>query len=73
MNKEKKNMTGKEIISSDDWANCYICEHIFKRKRMTKRYCYHCKNAFCEGEHGTFEGKRIAVCIRCYSEVHAIK
>lgn len=62
-----KKKSGKEIIDEGDWANCKISETIFKRKRLTKRYCFHCHSGFCEGEHGTFEGKKFAVCINCYN------
>jgi len=60
-------MKGKDLINSGKWANCYICEEIFKRKRETYRYCNICGEAFCEGEHGTFEGKKMGICVRCYS------
>lgn len=59
-------MNDKQKIDNGEWANCYICKEVFKRKRETKRYCYECKRGFCEGEHGTFQGKKIAVCIQCY-------
>lgn len=67
MNNVNTNLSGKEIIYSGEWAYCHICEHIFKRKRETKRYCSHCHNAFCEGEHGNFEGGRIGLCVICFS------
>jgi hypothetical protein len=59
-------MTGKERIESGKWAKCYICEEVFKRKRKTKRYCNQCEGAVCEGEHLTFQGRKIAICIQCY-------
>lgn len=59
--------TAKEMIEAEQWVNCRICESIFKRKRETFRYCHQCGNAFCEGEHGTFEGKRFGVCVKCYN------
>jgi hypothetical protein len=55
-------MTGKEKIQKTSWANCYICEKMFARKRETARYCSQCENAFCEGEHGTFSNG-IAHCV----------
>jgi len=67
MVEDDRTLSGKQIISAGDWADCYICEQIFKRKRLTKRYCSNCHNAFCEGEHGNFEGGRVAVCVRCFS------
>ncbi len=58
--------TDKEKIGSGKWVDCYICAHIYKRRRETARYCNICKRGFCEGEHGTFEGGRFGVCVRCY-------
>ena len=66
---EPNEKSGKQIIEEGGWAECYICRGVFKRKRETARYCKHCEKGFCEGEHGTFEGGRFAVCIRCYSKV----
>ena len=60
-------MDDKEKINEGDWVNCYICEQVFKRKRETKRYCNDCKRGFCEGEHGTFEGGKVAYCVKCRS------
>src|SRR5437867_3569401 len=42
------------ILEDGRWADCYICEHAFRRRRQTKRFCKRCKRAFCEGEHGNF-------------------
>ena len=67
--KEVSNMdkpSGKEIIQRGEWADCFICAGVYKRRRQTARYCLHCKRAFCEGEHGTFEGKGFGVCVKCY-------
>lgn len=60
-------MTDEEKILSGEWVNCYICEEVFKRIRPTKRYCHFCKRAICEGEHGTFQRQRFAICVQCYS------
>jgi hypothetical protein len=46
--------TDEEKIEDGKWANCWICETVFRRKRETKRYCKKCSRGFCEGEHGTF-------------------
>jgi hypothetical protein len=58
--------TGKQKIDDGEWADCYYCDKIFKRRTETARYCKHCERAFCEGNHGTFEGKRFGICIQCY-------
>ncbi|MCF6269455.1 MAG: hypothetical protein L3J41_07085 [Melioribacteraceae bacterium] len=60
-------MTDKEKIANGEWVNCYICEEVFKRQRKSKRYCHKCERAFCEGEHGTFQGGRVPVCLKCYT------
>lgn len=31
-----------------------ICEKVFRRVRVTWRYCASCHKGFCEGEHGSF-------------------
>lgn len=60
--------TAKQIILEDgDWADCWICRDIFKRRTPTRRYCYHCERGFCEGIHGTFEGKKMGMCLKCYN------
>ena len=57
--------TAKEIILKDrDWANCWICEKVFRRRRQTARYCASCEQAFCEGEHGNFAQGR-GQCVVC--------
>ncbi len=60
--------TDKEIITDGGWAECYICKALFARKRETLRYCKHCLQGFCEGEHGTFSNGRGAYCVRCASD-----
>lgn len=54
---ENEPRTAKERIETGEWVHCRLCEVIFKRKRETMRYCHQCGDAFCEGEHGTFDGK----------------
>lgn len=49
-----KEKTDKERIAKGQWANCWICEKVFQRKRETRRYCSVCERGFCEGEHGSF-------------------
>ena len=59
-------MTDKEKIFNGEWVNCYICEEVFKRERKTKRYCNKCERGICEGEHGTFQGGKIFLCLEHY-------
>lgn len=57
-------MSDKTMIESGEWVPCRICEEMFARKRETRRYCAHCENAACEGEHGGFDGAGF-VCVVC--------
>ena len=54
----------KKIMDDGVWVPCRICEEIFLRIRLTRRYCNTCKRAFCEGEHGGFSGRGPAVCVQ---------
>ncbi len=56
----------KRILDDGAWVPCRICEEIFLRVRLTRRYCNTCKRAFCEGEHGSFAGRGPAVCVQCH-------
>ena len=56
--------TAKELIAEGEWAECWICEEVFRRRRQTRRYCYDCERGFCEGEHGTLAWKK-GTCIIC--------
>ena len=58
--------SAKAMIEKGEWVECWICRDVFKRRTMTRRYCYHCDRGFCEGQHGTFEGRGIGVCLGCY-------
>ncbi len=61
--------TDKVKIDADElWAPCRICREMFNRLRLTARYCGSCERAFCEGEHGSFVGRGVGVCVRCYNK-----
>ena len=62
-----QNENAKGLIEAGEWAECWICRDVFKRQTKTKRYCKHCEKGFCEGNHGTFEGHGIGVCLGCYN------
>jgi len=64
-------MNDKEKIERGKFVNCYICENMFLRIRQTKRYCNKCENGFCEGEHGSFTGGNIGVCVCCNTKLKA--
>lgn len=57
----------KEIIMDDDWADCWICATVFRRRRQTQRYCGSptCERGACEGEHGSFSSGRLFLCVAC--------
>ncbi len=59
------NDTDKTKIGNGIWVPCRICRDIFARIRLTVRYCATCERAFCEGEHGSFVGGGVGVCVRC--------
>jgi len=59
--------TDQAKIGREVWVPCRICWGIFERVRLTARYCNNCGRGFCEGEHGSFAGGRVAMCVRCYS------
>jgi hypothetical protein len=56
--------TGENLIDQDEWADCWICEDIFRRRTQTKRYCAKCHRGFCEGWHGSL-ARGYGTCIIC--------
>ena len=50
-------------IASGIAVPCRACEAIFRRLRVTLRYCADCRKGYCEGEHLTFARGGRAVCI----------
>ena len=36
---------GQDLIEQDEWANCWLCEGVFRRRTQTKRYCTMCHRA----------------------------
>lgn len=63
--------TDKQKIEQEKWVPCRICREIFLRVRLTARYCGTCHRAFCESEHGSFIGRGIGVCVRCYKKAQS--
>lgn len=43
-------LSAKELIEKGEWATCWICEEVFRRRIETKRYCGTCGRGFCEGQ-----------------------
>jgi hypothetical protein len=44
---------------------CRICDSVFRRIRVTWRYCAACHHGFCEGEHGSFARGGRGTCVQC--------
>ena len=59
--------TGQDIIDQGEWADCWICEDVFRRRTQTKRYCDTCRRAFCEGWHGSL-ARGYGTCIVCWEK-----
>ena len=57
-------LSARELIEKGEWATCWICEEVFRRRIETKRYCATCGRGFCEGQHGSF-AQRQGKCIIC--------
>jgi hypothetical protein len=57
----------EDLIEQDEWANCWICEGVFRRRTQTKRYCTICHRGFCEGWHGNFALGR-GTCLMCIAK-----
>jgi hypothetical protein len=68
----EKLYTGKDVISAGGWAECRICYDAFRRQRLTARYCKHCENGFCEGEHGNFSYQH-GTCVSCGTRKDYVK
>jgi len=64
-NDRPRDKSDKDIIAGGGVVPCRICDSMFGRLRLTKRYCGKCFNGFCEGEHGTFSQGRGAYCVQC--------
>jgi hypothetical protein len=58
---------GQHIIDQGEWADCWICEDVFRRRTQTKRYCAKCQRAFCEGWHGSL-ARGYGTCIICLQQ-----
>ena len=61
--------SGKDLIERGEWAECFICKAVFRRRRETLRYCGSCHHGYCEGEHGSLAAnarwRGPAKCIVC--------
>ena len=57
-----------KILEDKIWVPCRICRDMFAKIRLTVRFCSSCERAFCEGEHGSFTGRNIGICVRCYNK-----
>lgn len=57
--------TDRKKIEDGAAVPCRICEAVFRRIRLTWRYCASCEQGFCEGEHGTFARGGRGSCVQC--------
>ncbi len=55
----------RQKIEEGSAVPCRICENVFRRIRLTWRYCADCNQGFCEGEHGTFARGGRGSCVQC--------
>lgn len=51
-------MSDKDAIDRGEPAHCRICERVFRRVRLSWRYCAECGESFCEGEARKFRCPR---------------
>ena len=56
--------TAKDKIDAGEWAECWVCDEVFREKRQTARYCKLCEGGFCR-EHGSFAYGGFGTCLRC--------
>lgn len=59
-----------KIGANERYVPCRICQEMFNRIRLTQLYCYECKRAVCNGEHGQWfvKGNHV-LCVRCRQAV----
>ena len=57
--------TDREKIENGTGVPCRICDSVFRRIRITWRYCAECNRGFCEGEHGSFARGGRGTCVQC--------
>ena len=65
LNEFDPSFTDRQKIENDVAVPCRICVGVFRRIRLTWRYCSECNKAFCEGEHGTFARAGRGTCVQC--------
>jgi hypothetical protein len=54
----------ERITEREEWADCWLCEDVFRRRTQTKRTCAKCSRPFCEGWHGSLS-RGYGTCIIC--------
>ena len=62
---------GQDLIEQDEWANCWLCEGVFRRRTQTKRYCTICHRGFCEDGTGNFALGR-GTCLICITQENGV-
>ena len=56
--------TSEQRIDQGEWADCWLCESVFRRRTQTRRYCAKCHRGFCEGWHGSLD-RGYGTCVIC--------
>ena len=59
--------TDQDVIEQGEWADCWICEDVFRRRTQTKRFCTECRRGFCEGWHGSL-ARGYGTCVVCWEK-----
>lgn len=54
-------------VDQDEWADCWICAAVFRRRTQTRRNCAKCHRGFCEGWHGSLD-RGYGTCIICWAD-----
>ena len=65
---DPKHTDKAKVLQDETWVPCRICREMFAKICLTVRFCGNCERAFCEGEHGSFVGRGVGVCVRCYNK-----
>jgi hypothetical protein len=62
----KPSETVQDRVDQGEWADCWICADVFRRRTQTKRHCARCRRGFCEGWHGSLD-RGYGTCVICWA------
>lgn len=57
----------QDRVDQGEWADCWICSDVFRRRTQTRRYCAKCHRGFCEGWHGSLD-RGYGTCVICWAD-----